>query len=64
MRMNDDETPGEIHPYLKPHLLHAIRTSALPADMVERIIAELALEDAPPLPASPTGGDSDAAPYP
>jgi hypothetical protein len=61
-RMNHDDHPGEIHPYLKPHLLHAIRTSALPADMVARIIAELALEDAPPLPSSLAGEDSDPRP--
>jgi hypothetical protein len=61
---NHDETPGEIHDSMKPHVLHALRTSALPADMVARIIAELALEDAPPLPSSLAGGDSDAAPHP
>ena len=64
MKMNDDETPGEIPDSMKPHLLHALRTSALPADMVARIIAEFALEDAPPLPPSLPGEDSAATPFP
>ena len=47
--------------------LHEARTSSmhsalLPADMVARMFAEFALEDAPPLPSSLPGEDSDPTP--
>ena len=59
---NHDETPSEIPDSMKPHVLHALRTSSLPAGMVERLVAEFALEDAPPLQPSPPCEDPAATP--